>query len=144
MDIRICGCLMLPHQFFKMLSDETRLRCLILIAREDQISVGELCVALDQSQPKISRHLAILRQSGVLLDQREGQWVYYKVNSELPGWMRKVIAGLTASNCLKAEYQQDILNYMAMWYKNHRLNSYLDYPSPSDLEQQNNQLQKLA
>jgi len=40
--------------------------------------------------------------------------------------------------------QQDILNYMTMWYKNHRLNSYLDYPSPSDLEQQNNQLQKLA
>jgi len=102
---------MLPHQFFKMLSDETRLRCLILIAREEQISVGELCAALDQSQPKISRHLAILRQSGVLLDQREGQWVYYKVNAELPGWMRKVITGLTASNCLKEEYQQDILNY---------------------------------
>jgi len=110
-DMRIYGCLMLPHQFFKMLSDETRLRCLILIAREDQISVGELCIALDQSQPKVSRHLAILRQSGVLLDQREGQWVYYKMNTELPGWMRKVIAGLTASNCLKAEYQQDILNY---------------------------------
>ena len=99
---------MLPNQFFKMLSDETRLRCLILIAREDRVSVGELCIALEQSQPKISRHLAILRQSGVLLDQREGQWVYYKVNSELPGWMRKVISGLTASNCLKAEYQQDI------------------------------------
>ena len=102
---------MLPHQFFKMLSDETRLRCLILIAREERVSVGELCAALEQSQPKISRHLAILRQSGVLLDQRDGQWVYYLVNSELPGWMRKVIAGLTASNCLKAEYQQDIANY---------------------------------
>jgi len=105
---------MLPHQFFKMLSDETRLRCLILIAREAKISVGELCIALDQSQPKISRHLAILRQSGVLLDQREGQWVYYSVNADLPGWMRKVIAGLTASNCLKAEYQQDIANYQAI------------------------------
>jgi ArsR family transcriptional regulator len=102
---------MLPHQFFKMLSDETRLRCLILIAREDQVSVGELCTALDQSQPKISRHLAILRQSGVLLDQREGQWVFYKMNAELPGWMKKVIAGLVASNCLKTEYQQDISNY---------------------------------
>ncbi|MDA7747164.1 metalloregulator ArsR/SmtB family transcription factor [Psychromonas sp.] len=102
---------MLPHQFFKMLSDETRLRCLILIAREEKVSVGELCLALEESQPKVSRHLAILRQSGVLLDQREGQWVYYKVNAELPGWMRKVIAGLIASNCLKEQYQQDILNY---------------------------------
>jgi len=102
---------MQPHQFFKMLSDQTRLRCLILIAREDRISVGELCMALDQSQPKISRHLAILRQSGVLLDQREGQWIYYQVNSELPGWMRKVISGLTTSNCLKAEYCEDIKKY---------------------------------
>lgn len=111
MDIRIYGCLMLPHQFFKMLSDETRLRCLMLVAREESVSVGELCAALDQRQPKISRHLAILRQSGVLLDKREGQWVYYQMNTELPGWMRKVIAGLIASNCLKAEYQQDIANY---------------------------------
>lgn len=103
--------IMLPNQFFKMLSDETRLRCLMLIAREDRVSVGELCIALEQSQPKISRHLAILRQSGVLLDQREGQWVYYKVNGELPGWMRKVISGLTASNCLKAEYLRDIEKY---------------------------------
>ena len=104
---------MKPSQFFKMLSDETRLRCLILIAREDRISVGELCTALDQSQPKISRHLAILRQSGVLLDQREGQWIYYHVNTELPGWMRKVISGLTTSNCLKEEYVEDIKKYQA-------------------------------
>lgn len=98
---------MLPHQFFKMLSDETRLRCLILIARNKRVSVGELCAALVQSQPKVSRHLAVLRQSGVLVDQRDGQWVYYQVNTELPGWMRKVIVGLTDSNCLKREYQQD-------------------------------------
>lgn len=114
MDIRICGCFMLPHQFFKMLADETRLRCLILIAREQRITVGELCVALQQSQPKISRHLAILRQSGVLLDQREGQWVYYQINTTLPGWMKKVIAGLIASNCLKREYKQDIDNYQCL------------------------------
>ena len=105
---------MLPGQFFKMLSDETRLRCLILIAREERVSVGELCIALDQSQPKISRHLAILRQSGVLLDERVGQWVYYRVNSELPGWMRKVITGLTTSKCLRAEYLQDIEKYQAV------------------------------
>ncbi|TEW53303.1 metalloregulator ArsR/SmtB family transcription factor [Psychromonas sp. RZ22] len=105
---------MLPNQFFKMLSDETRLRCLILVARENSVSVGDLSVALEQSQPKISRHLAILRQSGVLLDKREGQWVYYQVNSELPGWMRKVIDGLIASNCLKKEYQLDINNYQSI------------------------------
>jgi putative transposase len=40
--------------------------------------------------------------------------------------------------------QQDILNYMAMWYNSHRLHSYLDYQSPNDFERENNKLQKVA
>ncbi|MBD1566250.1 metalloregulator ArsR/SmtB family transcription factor [Vibrio sp. SA48] len=98
---------MLPHQFFKMLSDETRLRCLLLIAREGRLCVCELTGALQQSQPKISRHLALLRQSGVLVDERRGQWVYYQVSNQLPGWLRKVIEGLKNSNCLQQQYAAD-------------------------------------
>ncbi|OIQ24375.1 metalloregulator ArsR/SmtB family transcription factor [uncultured Vibrio sp.] len=106
---------MLPHQFFKMLSDETRMRCLLLIAREGRLCVCELTSALEESQPKISRHLAQLRQSGVLVDEREGQWVYYHVPNTLPGWLRKVITGLKDSNCLQEQYQLDVqrLNEMA-------------------------------
>lgn len=99
---------MLPHQFFKLLSDETRVRCLMLIEREECLSVGELTEALQESQPKISRHLAQLRSSGVLVDARQGQWVFYRLSAELPGWMKKLIDDLVASNCLKTEYQQDI------------------------------------
>ncbi|CZF79912.1 ArsR family transcriptional regulator [Grimontia sp. AD028] len=99
---------MLPHQFFKLLADETRVRCLLLIAREEKICVGELTEALNESQPKISRHLAQLRSSGVILDTRQGQWVFYRLSDQLPGWMRKQIQGLVDSNCLKQEYQQDI------------------------------------
>jgi putative transposase len=40
--------------------------------------------------------------------------------------------------------QQDILNYMAMWYNIHRLHSYLDYQSPNDFERESNELQKVA
>jgi transposase InsO family protein len=40
--------------------------------------------------------------------------------------------------------QQDILNYMTMWYNSHRLHSYLDYQSPNHFEQQNHELQKVA
>ena len=40
--------------------------------------------------------------------------------------------------------QQDILNYITMWYNSHRLHSYLDYQSPNDFERQNNELQKVA
>ncbi|CZF77673.1 metalloregulator ArsR/SmtB family transcription factor [Grimontia marina] len=99
---------MLPHQFFKLLSDETRVRCLLVIAREQKACVAELTTALNESQPKISRHLALLRSSGLILDTRQGQWVFYRLSDQLPGWMRKQIQGLVDSNCLKQEYQQDI------------------------------------
>lgn len=99
---------MLPNQFFKMLSDETRVRCLLLIAREGELCVCELTESLGESQPKVSRHLAQLRQSGILHDERKGQWVFYRVSSDLPRWLEKVIEGLKVSNCLKDEYQADI------------------------------------
>jgi len=76
-----------PARFFKCLSDETRLRCVTLLHKEGKLCVCELTSALDLSQPKISRHLASLRQCGVLLDSREGQWVFYQVNPNLPIWV---------------------------------------------------------
>jgi ArsR family transcriptional regulator len=105
---------MLPHQFFKLLSDETRVRCLMMIAREGKLCVGELTEALQQSQPKVSRHLALLRSSGIVIDIRQGQWVFYQLSDQLPGWMKKQIQGLVDSNCLKQEYQQDMQNLAKM------------------------------
>ncbi|EKO3912801.1 metalloregulator ArsR/SmtB family transcription factor [Vibrio metschnikovii] len=105
---------MLPHQFFKLLADETRVRCLLMIAREQNICVAELTAALEESQPKISRHLALLRASGVVVDVRQGQWVFYRLSDQLPGWMKKQIQGLVDSNCLRAEYQLDIDRLTAM------------------------------
>ncbi|CRZ94627.1 ArsR family transcriptional regulator [Vibrio cholerae] len=52
--------------------------------------------------------MALLRASGVVVDIRQGQWVFYRISDQLPGWMRKQIQGLVESNCLKQEYQQDI------------------------------------
>jgi ArsR family transcriptional regulator len=56
---------------------------------------GELCVrtdpCLDDSQPKISRHLAQLRSCGLLLDRRQGQWIYYRINPALPDWVTQVL-----------------------------------------------------
>lgn len=79
-----------------------------MIAREEKVCVAELTEALNESQRKISRHLALLRASGVVVDIRQGQWVFYRISDQLPGWMRKQIQGLVESNCLKQEYQQDI------------------------------------
>ena len=65
-----------PVRFFKCLSEELRLNSVLLIFNEGELCVCELMEALDVSQPKISRHLALLRSSGILNDTRRGQWVY--------------------------------------------------------------------
>jgi ArsR family transcriptional regulator, arsenate/arsenite/antimonite-responsive transcriptional repressor len=73
--------------FFKMLADSTRLRCLMLMQAEGELCVCELTHALNLSQPKISRHLAQLREAGVLVARRNGTWMHYRVNPELDAWM---------------------------------------------------------
>lgn len=66
-----------PEDLFRALADETRLRILHLI--DDQ----EVCVcffveALEELQPKISRHLAYLRRVGLVQTRRDGQWIHYR------------------------------------------------------------------
>ena len=72
--------------FFKMLADSTRLRCLLLMQAEGELCVCELTHALNLSQPKISRHLAHLREAGVLVARRNGTWMNYRINPALQGW----------------------------------------------------------
>ncbi len=74
-------------ELFKIMSDSLRLRILMLIHDEIALSVGDLTKALQVSQPKVSRHLALLRDSGVLQDHREGVWIFYHFPSDLPQWI---------------------------------------------------------
>ena len=76
---------------FKAMSDETRLRALMLLVAEGELCVCELTYALDIIQPKISRHLAQLRDTGVVVARRQGQWVYYSLAPQLPTWAVKVL-----------------------------------------------------
>jgi len=80
-----------PQEFFNLLSDETRLRCLLLLQKEKELCVCELGQILESIQPKISRHLSLLRLSGLVLDKRKGQWVYYRLNEEMPDWMQQIL-----------------------------------------------------
>jgi ArsR family transcriptional regulator len=80
-----------PPEVFKSLADETRVRATLLISQLGELCVCELMCALDDSQPKISRHLAQLRSNGLLLDRRQGQWVYYRLNPDLPAWVREIL-----------------------------------------------------
>ena len=65
-------------QFFKLLSDETRLRILILLLQE-KLCVCELQGLLTLSQPKVSKHLAKLRDVGVVEDEKIDKFVFYKL-----------------------------------------------------------------
>lgn len=71
---------------------------MLLVAQEQELCVCELICALDQSQPKISRHLAVLRSGGLLADRRQGQWVYYRLHPDLPTWAQEVIATTYGAN----------------------------------------------
>lgn len=81
-----------PQEFFTLLSDETRLRCLMLLYHEKELCVCEFSHILGSIQPKISRHLSLLRKSGLISDERRGQWVYYRLSDKLQTWMKSILS----------------------------------------------------
>ncbi len=103
-----------PTQFFKCLSDETRLRCVTLLHKEGRLCVCELTSALDLSQPKISRHLASLRQCGLLSDSREGQWVFYQINRNLGAWVFPLLDEALAAVLSAGRFSEDWARLQAM------------------------------
>lgn len=82
---------MSPELLFRALSDETRLRCVMLVLQYGELCVCKLTAALNLSQPKISRHLATLKAAQVLQDRREGVWVHYRLHAQLPPWALSVL-----------------------------------------------------
>lgn len=97
-----------PNELFSLLSDETRLRCIVLLQKEGKLCVCEISQILGSTQPKTSRHLALMRNSGLVLDERRGQWVYYSLNTTLPQWAKQIIES-TSENLQKEEpYSSDI------------------------------------
>lgn len=73
--------------------EPTRLRLLALLARAE-LTVGELCEIVDQSQPRVSRHLKLLCDAGLLDRFREQHWVYYRAPASGPG--RAIVQQLLA------------------------------------------------
>lgn len=92
---------------FHMLSDLTRLRCVVLMAREGELCVCELTHALQQIQPKISRHLALLRETGLVSTRRQGQWIFYRIHPDLPPWGRQIIEAAVEGSADQPPFQQD-------------------------------------
>lgn len=96
-----------PLNFYKCISDETRLKSMLLLVSEHELCVCELMEALGESQPKISRHLAQLKSCGLVSDRRVGTWIFYDVNIELPSWAYAVLQETLNNN---PSYISDELN----------------------------------
>jgi len=75
---------------FKALSDDTRLRVIKLL-QERELCVCELIQVLDMSQLRISRHLGVLKNAGLVNDRREGKWIHYSLNKETQGKEIKIL-----------------------------------------------------
>jgi len=84
----------------------------MLIQHEQELCVCELISALSLSQPKISRHLAQLRQSGLLKDRRQGKWVFYRLSEALPKWCHQVIQTSLENNATYLKNNLTQLNAM--------------------------------
>lgn len=83
----------LPLNMFRALADPTRLRILALL-RSMELSVGELAQVLVQSQPRISRHIKILTDAGLLARRREGAWVFLRLGED--GLIQPLLAAIDA------------------------------------------------
>lgn len=96
------------NSFFSAIANDIRLRCLMLMQLEGELCVCELTHALDLSQPMISRHLALLRETGLVQTRRDGQWMYYTLHPELPAWSKKVIRETAKANAEESPFADDL------------------------------------
>ena len=85
-----------PVELMKLLADDTRLTSIVAIMAGPRC-VCDLMELLNLSQPKVSRHLAILREANLVETERRGQWVYYSLAAHLPEWAFDVLHNLKSA-----------------------------------------------
>lgn len=72
-----------PETLFQALADATRIRIIrLMVSSGEEVCLCEITDSLNESQTKLSRHLKVLRQAGLLSAQKEGRWVYHRL---IPG-----------------------------------------------------------
>lgn len=91
---------------FKLLSDETRLRILYYLTRRAELHVRALCELLDQSQPAVSHHLALLRAARLVALRREGKHNFYSILPERLDWLRRSMTVLMPDNVRRVAEQR--------------------------------------
>lgn len=99
-------------QVFKLLSDETRLRVLMYLAREGELHVTALCDKLGQSQPAVSHHLALLRVAGLIEARRDGKHNFYSIRAKhFHRLMSEVFASLGDPGSEEIRFEDFVLTH---------------------------------
>ena len=99
-------------QVFKLLSDETRLRVLLYLAREGELHVTALCDKLGQSQPAVSHHLALLRVAGLIEARRDGKHNFYSVRkTHFHRIMEELFGSITSEQADEIRFDDFVLTH---------------------------------
>lgn len=95
--------------FFTALADRTRRRILNLI-RDQELCVCFFTEVLDVSQPKVSRHLAYLRNAEIVTARREGKWIYYRITEPEDLYAAQILHDtldwLASQERMRADYEK--------------------------------------
>lgn len=103
-----------PSAIFTALSDPIRLRSLAVMAKAGEVCVCELTHALQAAQPKISKHLAALRDAGLVTDRRDAQWVLYSIATDVPGWVGDAVTAAVAAVSASPIHVEDLARLQDM------------------------------
>lgn len=99
-----------PETLFQALSDHTRIRIVrLMAASREEVCLCEIAESLNEPEYKLSRHMKVLRQSGLLSAEKDGRWVYHKLieNSQSFSSLYKFIEDLPDNR----QFQSDLKRF---------------------------------
>lgn len=101
-----------PETLFQALSDPTRIRIIRLLAdSKDEACLCEMAESLDEPEYKLSRHVKVLKQTGLISAEKDGRWIYHRLISDSPDLkpLYKFVQNLTDSN---KQFQTDLKRFI--------------------------------
>lgn len=96
-------------RILKLMSDETRLRILMLLGRQE-LCVCQMMGVLGVSQPLVSRNLALLSAAGILKERKDGKLIFYSLNRSMPKTAAKLLKVLKAQLVDDPTLAEDVLS----------------------------------
>jgi DNA-binding transcriptional ArsR family regulator len=92
-------------QLFKAYSDESRIRILYLVYKNDEMCIADLEQVLDFTQTKISRHLSYLKNAGLVGYRKVDQWAYYFIKDEVSDLIGQLFQYLSKDSVLLSDME---------------------------------------